>query len=147
MSKALSWAIGAAIALAASPALAGEAEDRAELQALNAKWLQSYVSNDGKALSEVLADEFVAIHPRTGARRTKAELVSDVSKGAYGITRMEWRDLVVTVHGDTAIVTGVSRITRKSGETGENRYLDVYARQGGKWRAVAAQVTRLTGGQ
>ena len=44
--------------------------------------------------------------------------------------------------GDFAIVHARTTYTTADGETREGRYTDVWARQNGRWLAVAAHVTR-----
>jgi hypothetical protein len=44
--------------------------------------------------------------------------------------------------GDVAIIHAITTYKRPDGQPGAGRYTDVWARQGGRWLAVSAHVTR-----
>jgi len=52
------------------------------------------------------------------------------------------QDVDVRFYGDVALVRCTGAWISKGGSPGMSRYLDVYARAGGDWRAVSAQITR-----
>ncbi len=56
-------------------------------------------------------------------------------------------DVQVSVHGDTAVVTGRANVKGKMGAgqdiSGQYRYMRVYTKDNGRWRAVASQTTSI----
>jgi ketosteroid isomerase-like protein len=116
--------------------------DRHALEALNAAWLNSYVTRDIATLSDILADDFVGIY--SGRPRTKADLIAGLS-GPRRILSVRAENLAVQVFGDTAMVTARSVLQARDGEQvteSRNDYADIYVRRSGRWRAVAAHVVR-----
>lgn len=54
-------------------------------------------------------------------------------------------DVAVSFYGDAALVRAKGSWVAKDGNRGISRYIDVYARIGGSWKAVSAQITRPPG--
>jgi hypothetical protein len=88
-------------------------------------------------LSHVLSDRFAYVDGSTGERWDMSRHIADLREHpSPGLTVDQ---VVVHVAGDTA---GVS--ARSTAGTGSfNRYLDVYAREGGTWTCVQACVWPL----
>ena len=53
------------------------------------------------------------------------------------------RRVGIRVHGDVALVTALGTWTRKDGSSGRTRYIDVWVRKDGAWKAVSAQLTAV----
>ncbi|HEY0626924.1 MAG TPA: nuclear transport factor 2 family protein [Allosphingosinicella sp.] len=122
----------------------GSAEDRTVLEQLNADWLKSYESKDAAALSRILSDSFVGVYGNRGL--SKAAMIEGLRDPNRKVKKIEWEDLQIYVNGDTAVVTAVSTLTavQNGAETvGRSRYADIYVREDGRWRAIAAHVVRL----
>jgi ketosteroid isomerase-like protein len=107
---------------------------------LEHQWGTASKANDGEALGKLLADGFVALDT-DGTTRTKAEFVERTKKSK--LTTNALSDMkVVAVHGDTAVVTGLwtGKGVDGSGKTidTKERWVDTWARIGGKWQAVAS---------
>lgn len=120
--------------------------DEAALEALNSEWLNAYKTRDGAALDRILADDFIAVYPDDRVMR-KADLI----KAATGTTRtvetVSWDRLRIMVFGDVAIVTARSSLTGVAADkpfAASNEYADVYAKRGGRWRAISAHMARAT---
>ena len=134
------------IALAVQAAAPAEADRRA-LEALNAAWLNAYVTRDAAALDAILAEEFVVTYG--GGRQVgRDRLLARLADPSQAIVSVRWENLNVQIVGDTGIVTARS-ILRLRGDDGEsevrNDYADVYVRRNGRWQAVAAHVVRVPG--
>lgn len=130
------------------PAMAGDAasDDEAALLELNQRWLQSYPGKDVDTLDRILADDFIQYRAQTGERTGKAAFLAGVREGKAVIESVESDEVWVHIDGDTALVTGRSHLVRRSAEGRTkviNRYLDVYVKRDGIWRAIAAKVTRV----
>ena len=76
----------------------------------------------------------------------KAQLLKELKDGTMKFEAMDESDVKVRVYGDAAIVTGrlQAKVKRQGQEVGGlSRFTQVFVRQGGKWRCVATQVTRI----
>jgi len=58
------------------------------------------------------------------------------------ISGLEAHDVLIRRLGDVAIIHANTTYKRPDGQPGAGRYTDVWARQGGRWLAVSAHVTR-----
>jgi len=68
--------------------------------------------------------------------------LKDVKDGTLKYERLDKSEMKVRVYGETAVVTGraQSKIKVKGQEVGGiDRFTEVFARQGGKWRCVSTQ--------
>jgi hypothetical protein len=103
---------------------------------------------DGSAqdLDHILAEDFVLIDVMNGSEIPKSALVGAVRDGQLKfeqIDRIEFRE---RRYGATSVVTGRTRMSGKFGDdsfAASSRYTHVYVEQGGWWRLVAAQGTRI----
>lgn len=114
--------------------------DEVRLKQLNDEYIDALMGGDVSWYEEHLADEFVCIEP-DGSLLDKAEFLRLAAKGPellqYRLDRVRIR-----IYGDTALVQATGLFTRKDGSPGKSRYIDVYARNGGEWKVVSAQITR-----
>src|SRR5580692_5614872 len=98
--------------LASVGTLAGYAQDvdfdvEAKILATQHMWGQAYVSKDPKALERILDDAFVNVDS-DGILQTKAEVVAEVNTSTA--VQFLTESMVVHLHGNVAIVTGVFEI-------------------------------------
>ncbi len=132
-------ALGAALA-ASKP---GDAE--AVRQAEHA-WAQAALKGDAGALDKILADDMTHTHGG-GRTESKAQFLEAIRSGAQKYEAIDYGEIGVRVYGATAIVTSEPNIrTVNSGQpsSSHSRFLHVYVKQGGAWRLVAHQSTRIT---
>lgn len=114
-----------------------------ELMNLERDWAEAYRRRDPAMLDRVWADDFMLMSA-VGELKNKRQAVSDV----VGRTSFEFFtafDVRGNVFGDVAVATG--RLLIKGAYdgqdvTGQYRYTNTYARQGGRWRAIASHITR-----
>jgi ketosteroid isomerase-like protein len=105
------------------------------------------VSGDLHVFERLLADDFTHTN-QTGKFRTRSEWLANHKPGQSPYNAYDVDDLKIRVYGDTAVVT--ARTTPKGRDskgkpiTGQYRYLRVWAKRDGQWRAVAFQGTRIT---
>lgn len=117
------------------------------IKRLENKWQTAIREHDVKALSELLAPEFVGTSS-TGKVGSRHTLISALRRDKNTYTTVEARGMSVRTPGDDiAIVTGV---TREAGMTPEGkrfkssrRFTDTWVKRDGKWRCVASQTTDL----
>jgi ketosteroid isomerase-like protein len=134
---------GGAIAEQAGKPGAARQDDAAVTKALLAledQWGAAAKASNGDALAPLLADSFVALDT-DGTLHSKAEVIARVKKAKW-VTN-ELGDMKVTVHGDSAIVTGTwtGNGTDGTGKTvnARERWVDTWVKTAdGKWVCVAS---------
>lgn len=118
-----------------------------EVGRLNRQWMDAYVRRDTAFLETYLSDDYVSTFP-DGAVLDKKGEIGALESGAVALTEMKPTEMNVRVYGEAAVITGRSTIkARVEGRdlSGDYRFTDVWARRGGRWQAVASQVTRIAG--
>jgi ketosteroid isomerase-like protein len=96
---------------------------------------------DVDKLGAILADEFL-YHQPSGKVATKASYIESFSSGAVKINGAERYDVKTHVYGDTATVTGSTRVdVEMDGEARQVdlRFLNVWVKREGRWQLVARQ--------
>jgi len=123
---------------AASDRRSAQAQDEARLLRLDEAWNEAYRRNDRAPLAEILADDFTGLTP-SGEAITKAALMINPPGGARSVVFSEqW----VRVFGDTGISRGRLHLELADRRI-DQRFLRVFARRDGVWRAVSVSVTPL----
>jgi ketosteroid isomerase-like protein len=117
----------------------GDADSDVETKilAMQHMWGQAYVSKDPKALERILDDAFVNVDS-DGLLQTKA----DTSTAVQFLTE----SMVVHLHGNAAIVTGVFEIKgvdRGKPYAQRERFVDTWLYKNGQWVSIAGLVTRV----
>jgi hypothetical protein len=127
-----------------------EEEARKEVAAAESAFHQSMLASDIKKL-ESLADEgFIWTH-RTGEQMKRQRLLDELASGHLRYAKLETKDVVVSVYGDTAVVRGVSPRQRtavpSASGTGDASLFTVFytltfINRDGTWKAVAMHTSR-----
>ena len=133
------------IALLASPFCAAGAEGAAAVEALERELVAAIARTDLAAYDRIVADDYVA-YEASGRESTKAQVLESYRSGTRRYTDLKIFDVRGRVYGDTAVVVARTEGLRREG--GRNvpnhvRYIRVYARRGGIWRAVAQMAAPL----
>jgi len=115
----------------------------AKILAMEHVWGHAYVSKDPKALERILDDAFVNVDS-DGILQTKAEVLAEAR--ASTVLQFLTESMVVHLHGNTAIVTGIFLI--KGMEHGKpyaqrERFVDTWLCKDGQWVSIAGLVTRI----
>lgn len=111
------------------------------IAALEDAWVQAVIKRDAAAFNRLLAPDFV--YSEDDRLYTKAQLIAEVTTGTDTVTAGRNEDLVVRIHGQTAIATGwlvlVGRGAKGPFER-RYRYTDTWQRVGNSnnWRVIAA---------
>jgi ketosteroid isomerase-like protein len=121
------------------PAKAGGAVAGALIKMEN-QWAEASKAGNADALAPLLAEDFIALDS-DGTLRSKAELLARVKKGKWTVN--EIADMKVTVHGDSAIVTGTwtGKGTDGAGKAvdAKERWADTWVKAAnGNWQCVAS---------
>lgn len=117
-----------------------------ELRDLNEQHVRAFMTADVAWFQEHLADDFVCIAP-DGAIFDKAEFLRNSARGPQ-VTEFKLAEVdvqIVGASGEVALIRATGLFTRPDGTTGTSRYVDIYERRAGTWRAVSAQTTRRAG--
>ena len=112
--------------------------------ALEKAWNQAYKLGDKNALADLLDDQVVLIDD--GAMVSKSEFLRTIKPVHMAEQQLSPGTITVTVHGSSAIATGVFQ--SKGVEAGKKyarreRFLDTWVNKNGKWVCVAANATTL----
>ena len=114
--------------------------DREMLETLNRDYISSVQNGDVRRFDEILAPEFYCSNP-DGSLIDRAAFLEQTARPVT-ISGLEAEDVQIRLLGDVAIVHARTTYKKADGQPGAGRYTDVWARQGGKWLAVSAHVTR-----
>jgi ketosteroid isomerase-like protein len=103
------------------------------------QWATASKASNGAGVGAFLAEDFISLDS-DGTMHTKAEIVARTSKSKWTVN--EIGDLKVTVHGDSAIVTGswTGNGTDATGKAvnSRERWADTWVNANGKWLCVAS---------
>lgn len=110
------------------------------LRGLNRDYIRSVQESDVRRFDEILADDFLCSNP-DGTLIDRAAFLEQTTRPAT-IANLAAHDVNVRLMGDFAIIHARTTYTAPDGRPGAGRYTDVWARQGGRWLAVSAHITR-----
>jgi ketosteroid isomerase-like protein len=114
--------------------------DRETLEALNQDYIDSVQNGDVRRFDEILAPEFYCSNP-DGSLLDRAAFLAQTARPVT-ISGLAVHDVLIRLIGDVAIIHARTSYKKPDGQPGGGRYTDVWARQGGRWLAVSAHVTR-----
>ena len=111
-----------------------------KLEELNRAYLRSIEHSDVRWFEEHLADDFLNTS-NEGVLADRAAFLALIARPCP-LSNFRPEDVLVRILGDVAIIHARSAYTKADGRPGAGRYTDIYARRGGRWLCVAAQVMR-----
>jgi ketosteroid isomerase-like protein len=114
--------------------------DIQELTALNRDYVDSVQNSDVERFDEILAEDFYCSNPDKSLVDRAAFLKQTANPVA--IRNLKAEDVKIRILGDFAIIHARTSYTMPDGQQAHGRYTDCWARQGGKWLAVSAHVSR-----
>jgi len=112
------------------------------LENLNRAYIESVQGADAQRFETLLAPDFMCSHP-DGSLVDRATFLRQVARPS-GISDLRADDVRIRVMGDVAIIHAATAYRSADGEARRGRYTDVWRRDGDRWVAVAAHVTRGT---
>ena len=115
-------------------------EDDAKVLRLDNTWNEAYMRRDRGPLAKILADDFTGL-TASGEPITKALLIGG-DPGTGIVKSVSFNEQEVRVFGDTAISRGRLRLEVNDLRI-DQRFLRVFAKRDGVWRAVAVSVTPI----
>jgi ketosteroid isomerase-like protein len=102
-------------------------------------WIKAVVRRDAIAFNRLLTPDF--IYTEDDRVYSKQQLIKEVTTGTDTVTAGRNEDLLVRVHGTTAVATGWLVLVGR-GASGRferrYRYTDTWIKDGARWRVVAA---------
>lgn len=121
------------------------AETMSELRALNARFIDNFVTNDVASHDAILHPGFINIWP-TGQRWDRATYLKYWATAFDPEVIVYWdvRDELITIIGNVALVRAANKHTcRRDGKesTGMTMYTDTYLFENGAWKCIQAQLT------
>lgn len=119
---------------------AAGAIEKADIDRTNA-----VVKGDMDAVDKSTADTYAFTDPN-GRITTKKDLMDQLKSGAIKVSSQSISDVQVNMYGNTAVETGkvTSKATREGKDSsGTFRFTRVWVNQGGNWKTVAFQETRI----
>ena len=108
-------------------------------------WDKAIVRKDRAAIEANMSEDFRQIDG-DGDIVTRAAFVDELVSDQLTIDPYTVEDFEVRLYGDTALLSGRTRMTGKSeGKpfTSNYRYIDIYVRKNGQWKIASVQITRL----
>ncbi|MBK9162916.1 MAG: nuclear transport factor 2 family protein [Acidobacteria bacterium] len=134
-----------AIAWQATPMRKTDAEAKAEVLAAEKTLQDAIAKNDAKTVRELAHPTFNWTHS-TGQATPLEPFIETYLSGKVRFSNVEYRDLAVSVYGDTAVVRGVSpRVLNRENSPAERfvlHYTITFINSNGRWLAVAAHSSR-----
>jgi hypothetical protein len=110
------------------------------LLTLERQWAEAEFKHDAAFLDRILDDRFILIDQQ-GRTQDKAAFVATSLKSAMGPQTLS--DETVRIFGDTAVILGTDTAQPSDGKAPYSvRYVTVYVRRKGRWRAVAEEFSR-----
>jgi ketosteroid isomerase-like protein len=115
-------------------------KDLDELTALNRDYVASVQNCDVTRFDQILAEDFYCSNPD----KSLVDRAGFLKQTAVPVTirNLIADDVKIRVMGDFAIIHGRTSYTTADGKQAYGRYTDCWARQNGRWLAVAAHVAR-----
>ena len=116
-----------------------------ELLTFEEEFSKAVAANDAAAIGRFVADDWVIVDA-DGSVIDRPRFISVIESGALTHESMESTDVVARIHGDTAVVTGITTSKGQfmgQGFTTRERATDVLARLNGRWLCVFSQLTRV----
>src|ERR1043166_3376956 len=102
---------------------------------------------DVTSLSQLLADDFTLVDVMSGSEVDKPGFLTVVGSGQVKFETIEPAEQLVRLYTPAIVITGRTQIEGTFGGepfSVESRYTHVYVNQGGEWRLVAAQGTKIS---
>ncbi len=125
-------------------------ESRQLVAAAQSAFHHALLAADVRTLEALLDESFVWTHG-DGDQRTRRQLAEALGSGQLKYSKLEASDVVVSIHGDTAVVRGVTSRQRSrfpGSETGGDPapftsfFTLTFANMQGTWKAVALHTSR-----
>ena len=105
-----------------------------------------YQNSDAACIEQGVMEDYIPINSR-GKISTRADDLAEAKKGDPKYEIFENHDMKARLHGDSAVVTGVTHTKGISGGQpfdAEFRFTDTFVKDHGRWRLWAGQAMKIT---
>ncbi len=134
----------------AAPLARARADDKDEMAAAVKKvdraLTEAVIKRDVKEVDRLTSDDYIHVSPH-GKVYHKKHILTGLNDGRLIFEKIDDSEVTVSVYGDTAVMTGLSKMKGKSKSRGEfheeYRWTRVYVRRAGNWQTVAEQMNRV----
>ena len=130
------------IAMPFGGTVASRKSDEDTIRELNAGYVRAFMNSDVAWYEKHLTVDFVCIV--TNGRVVDRLTFLENAKRPHTTVKYDLSEVTIRVHGDAALVSALGTWERKDGTAGKTRYVDVWVRKDGAWKAVSAQLTAAT---
>jgi len=106
---------------------------------------KAYLDGDVTRIEYLLTEDFT-LTDADAVVTTRADDIQHAKNGTLKYTIFENRDMKVRLHGDAAVVTGITNVAGMAGTTSfaaEFQFTDTMVREGGRWRVAASHISRI----
>ncbi|MFI5281138.1 MAG: nuclear transport factor 2 family protein [Gemmatimonadales bacterium] len=110
------------------------------LQELNRGYIRSVQESDVRWFDAHLSDDFVNSNP-DGTFVDRTGFLAQIARPCP-VSGLAADDVRIQLLGEVAIIRARTTYVKSDGQQGAGRYTDVWARRGGRWVCVAANVSR-----
>lgn len=118
--------------------------DKEQIRALYEGMYRAMIAKDTVALGRLLTEDSVLVH-MTGHRQSRKEYLSEIASGVLNYYSVETDALEITVDGDTARMTGRSRVNAAVYGGGRHTWrlqMDLQLRkENGMWRIAYSRAS------
>lgn len=117
-------------------------DDLSVLRRLNENYVQAFRAADVSWYDAHLAPDYVVVYG-DGSFHDRAAALKDFAQPYFATHIKSFPVDAVSIrrHGDVALIHAENDYELKDGRTGVNRYTDIWLKQDGKWRCIAAHIT------
>lgn len=105
-----------------------------------------YQNSDAACIEQGVMEDYILINSR-GKISTRADDLAEAKKGDPKYEIFENHDMKARLHGDSAVVTGVTHTKGISGGQpfdAKFRFTDTFVKDHGRWRLWAGQAMKIT---
>jgi len=143
--RSLAAAVVAGLTLMLSASAAGAVVLPPDLAAAAQAYDHAQVRSDKAELERLLAPDY-RLFNSSGQSQDKASFIADSTAPGFHIEPFGVDEPLRKVMGDTALLGGVATLKGTDGGkpfTARLRFMDVWAKRGGKWVVIFTQATRV----
>jgi ketosteroid isomerase-like protein len=117
--------------------------DEKQILKLEDDWARALKTKDRQVLDAIVAGNFTFIEP-DGTVKNRDEYLADRSSDIADTESFEFADLKVSVFGNCALASGISKVTERRQNKRYRfslRWKELWLKDNGKWQVVASQAT------
>lgn len=123
-------------------ASAANMSDEDVIRELNAGYVRAFLNSDAEWYDRHLTPDFMCV--LTSGVVVDRPTFLENAKKVHTTISYDLSEVKIRIHGDVALVSALGTWERKDGTKGRTRYVDVWVRKDGVWKAVSAQLTAVS---